>query len=359
MSRRVAIVLHEDTRTGAPLVGRAIADVLHEAGHDVTVVVRRRGMGGSSILEDVPYSVVAERLRLGAALERLEQRRSPRAHYPGLLAALATLARIRPDVVLANSSVSTAYVGAARRLGLPVVLHVHELAPVASYFSTMYGLDRFVHDRDVRMTATSHVAARDTAFLVGKLPEDIRVIRPGVPLGSARPQPTTPTLGGVGLMDLWKGPDLWLRVLAETDAEGLWVGDGHWRSDAERLAAELGVEGRFTVTGTVRDVSAQYRRMSVLLVASRLESLSLTAAEAMANGVPVVAFDVGGIREVVGDAGELVPPGRLDLAVEQVRRIISDPAVAADLTARGRHRVARAFDPGVFSELVLDVLDQR
>jgi glycosyltransferase involved in cell wall biosynthesis len=70
------------------------------------------------------------------------------------------------------------------------------------------------------------------------------------------------------------------------------------------------------------------------------ESFGIVLVEAMAAGVPVVASDIAGYREVVRDGvdGLLVPPGDPNALAAAIRRVLSEPELAATLRAAGRSR---------------------
>ena len=70
------------------------------------------------------------------------------------------------------------------------------------------------------------------------------------------------------------------------------------------------------------------------------ESFGIVLVEAMAAGVPVVASDIAGYREVVrhGVDGLLVPPNDADALAAAIRRVLSEPQLAATLAAAGRTR---------------------
>jgi glycosyltransferase involved in cell wall biosynthesis len=67
--------------------------------------------------------------------------------------------------------------------------------------------------------------------------------------------------------------------------------------------------------------------------------------EAMLLGKPLVSTTTGGPAEVVndGESGLLVEPGRPELLADAITRLLSDPAWAAALGARGRERLEREF----------------
>jgi glycosyltransferase involved in cell wall biosynthesis len=74
---------------------------------------------------------------------------------------------------------------------------------------------------------------------------------------------------------------------------------------------------------------------AVVAVPSHYEGFGLTAAEAMLAGTPVVASDAGSHREVIGDAGLLVPARDAEALAAALHRVLTDDALAADLRHRG------------------------
>lgn len=92
--------------------------------------------------------------------------------------------------------------------------------------------------------------------------------------------------------------------------------------------------------GPREDVPALLRGCRVFVMPSRTEGLGMAAVEALQAGVPVVASDVGGLPEVVGDAGILVPPGDAPALAAAIRRALDGDHPPARL---GQQRVARRF----------------
>jgi glycosyltransferase involved in cell wall biosynthesis len=92
---------------------------------------------------------------------------------------------------------------------------------------------------------------------------------------------------------------------------------------------------RIELRGRVDDVQPIYRGASVFLMSSRYEGFGLPALEAMACGVPVVAFSNSAVTEVVGDGGVLVPDGDVPAMTAEVRRLLDTPAWAEEVGARG------------------------
>jgi len=149
-------------------------------------------------------------------------------------------------------------------------------------------------------------------------------------------EPTRPAhLLFVGRLDqAQKGADLLLDVYARLcqRSEGpppplLIIGDGPDRRALAAQAERLGLAARVEFRGRVEGVE-KYRLMSAafaVLMPSRFETFGMVAAEALAVGVSLVAFDIGPMREVVGGGGAyLVPPFDLDCFTSVVLNVITD-----------------------------------
>lgn len=111
----------------------------------------------------------------------------------------------------------------------------------------------------------------------------------------------------------------------------------------ERLAATFGVADRVHILGLRDDVPAILRSLDLFALASKIEGLPVSIIEAMAAGRPVVASEVGGVRELVedGTTGFLVPPGNEEAMSDAIIRLLSDKE---KLACFGRSAQRRAID---------------
>jgi glycosyltransferase involved in cell wall biosynthesis len=96
----------------------------------------------------------------------------------------------------------------------------------------------------------------------------------------------------------------------------------------------------------VDDVATAYAATDLVFVPSRRESFCRVAAEAMANGLPVVATDLPALREVLGhdSAGLFFPLEDASAAAEQLRRLVNDSDLRSRMGENGRLR-AQAYQP--------------
>ena len=140
-----------------------------------------------------------------------------------------------------------------------------------------------------------------------------------------------------------KGVDVLLESLARVTApfECVILGDGSQRAECERLSARLGLQGRVRFAGFVAQsrVAEAYGDASLAVMSSLWpEPFGATGLEAMRCGLPVVAFDAGGISEWLLDGvnGFLVPWMDRTAFAARVDLLLGDKTLARRLGANGR-----------------------
>jgi glycosyltransferase involved in cell wall biosynthesis len=134
------------------------------------------------------------------------------------------------------------------------------------------------------------------------------------------------------------------RVLPE--ARLLLVGDGPRRSAVEEAVARRGLADRVVLAGAREDVHRLLPGCAVAVLPSWEEGIPVSALEAMACGLPVVATRVGGTPEVVEDGrtGLLVPPGDPRTLTAAVVGLLRQPDYARALGKEGREVAKTRFD---------------
>lgn len=119
------------------------------------------------------------------------------------------------------------------------------------------------------------------------------------------------------------------------------VGDGPMRAALEQLASRLGESERISFFGFREDRVALLKGFDVFVLPSELEGIPRCLMEAMGAGIPVVATDIPGCRELVVAevTGLLFVPGDVDGLVTQLERVAVDVNLRKYLTLKGRQRV--------------------
>ena len=140
-----------------------------------------------------------------------------------------------------------------------------------------------------------------------------------------------------------KGVDVLLEALAlvKSPFECVILGDGGHRAKCEALSRKLGLDARVKFTGYVppAEMVPFYADASVAVVSSVWpEPFGAVGLEAMRHGLPVVAFDAGGIREWLDDgySGFLVPWMDRRQFAARVEQLLTDKPLARKLGGQGR-----------------------
>jgi glycosyltransferase involved in cell wall biosynthesis len=283
--------------------------------------------------------------------------------WPGPL--IRQLRRIAPDVVHTHSGVWYKVSLAARRAGVPRLLHTEHGRHVPDPWSTRLVDGLAAHRTDV-VVAVSEPLREQLARTVVRNGTPITVVPNGVDTELHRPRADdgalrrelgipadAPVIGSIGRLEAIKGYDVMIRAFAELQAgwgEGaapvlVVGGEGSERTRLERLIAESGLAGSVHLLGWRDDIAALHGGFTLFSMSSHSEGTSVSLLEAMSAGLCPVVTDVGGNAEVLGP----VLRHRLVAAAEPAalagawRAALLDPARRAADAANARQRVMEAF----------------
>lgn len=146
----------------------------------------------------------------------------------------------------------------------------------------------------------------------------------------------------------------WARVISDPKvppAQLTIAGNGRVE-EARRLAGHLGIDATVDTTGWLSsaDVTQLMSIADVLVLPSLNEGQPMAVLEAMAHGLCVVASDVGGLSEMIGDsAGVLITAGDEDELVEAMSYVVGDSEARSRFGAAALERVNAEFDIDVIS----------
>ncbi len=188
-------------------------------------------------------------------------------------------------------------------------------------------------------------AAADRLIASGLSSSKIAIIGNALPAAafSAAPAalPKRPGIARVGMVarmnHRYKNHSGFLRIAAQIhqrmpDVEFLLAGDGPLRHELEREAASLGLGASAIFLGDRQDMPAILASLDVAVLTSDSESLSNVILEAMAAGLPVVAYGVGGNSELLShQRGALIPAGDETSFADVVEKLLADSALRQQL----------------------------
>jgi glycosyltransferase involved in cell wall biosynthesis len=150
-----------------------------------------------------------------------------------------------------------------------------------------------------------------------------------------------------------------LHVRSSGDAPSPRPAGGKSRRPSRRLRLERGeIDRDFSFVGFRKDVAPYVADFDVAVVPSvYADPLPRAVIESMALGKPVVAFDVGGVSEMLEDGvtGALIRAPDVDAMAAQMLRYLRDPNLRATQGRAGRERVARNFDARAHARIVFNM----
>lgn len=325
------VILGED----GPLVSR-----LRAIGVPVEVLPLRPGV------RDLPRTKVhPARLAPGLAVSTLTDIRRLRRR----------LSQLRPDIVHTNSLKAALYGGIAARLaGVPVVWHIRDRIsadylprPAVELVRALAQVVPSVIVANSQSTlATVH--RRRRSYVVHNHVILDSVQRQAVP---ARRRPNGPlTIGVVGRLSPWKGQHVFLdafaaafrgeQVRARVIGAPLF-GEHDYERSLVRQADDLGVSAQVEFRGFREDVWGELQQLDVLVHCSTIpEPFGQVVLEGMAIGMPIIAADAGGPRELIQPNvnGLLTPPGDVTALARALQTLVEHPADRARLGAAAQRR---------------------
>ncbi len=385
--KRICIVVHYEGMGGAarslPL---RLADLADEANLEFVVPgpgQAARELGELGEVHQLPYRALTfPDSRLGAP-----------AHLARIAAQVRTFGghfdEHRPDLVLTSSMMVPMAVLAARRRGIPALVHSSVLlnaerlpSPVkrasgriligriSSWATTVVACSESVADQ---FSARRRVEVVYPPIAESREPGDGRALR-----ASRGIEPGQLCVTMVGNISRGRGQDVLVRAMAVVrdrlpEARCLIVGapferprDLAYNERLNNLIRGMGLRDVVSFTGPVDRVADVYAASDVVVNPARVpESFGRVACEALLAGTPVVSSRVGAVEEVLEHRGNslLVPPDDPAALADAVIESITDRAAARKRTEAGRAEVLARFSPepiaARFRQVVEGTLDGR
>ncbi len=218
----------------------------------------------------------------------------------------------------------------------------------------------FLTRRSAALVITDNAMVRDQLAQLGIQSDRIRVSPLGIPLGDIRSAPSAPIqyqavffgrlVEHKGVFDL---VDVWQRVVVEMpQAKLLVIGDGPARSSLAQRFEETKLDGNVEFAGLVNPLRRVYellKQCRLCLHPSHEEGWGISVCEAMACGLPVVAYDLPAYQSVFRQGMLTAPLGNRPGLAQHVVRLLSDETFRAALAAAALQQ-ASEYDVAVVAQ---------
>jgi len=257
------------------------------------------------------------------------------------------------ELINAHSAKDYPVAAAAARIArVPLVITRHVLFPMSPLHRLLM--------RDIRCVIAPSNAVANNLLLQGLFPsEKIVTIRHGLDVElfpeRSGARHGTFRVGSIGNIDPVKGFDIFMRAaeLVSKEMPGVKFRiagedrsrDGRHEKELRELIVSLCLGETVELAGWSSDVSRTLSEFDVFVSASRSESFGFVIAEAMLSGVPVVATETEGAKEIISDPslGELVPVNSAGSLASSILTLLNDAKRREQLTASGREHVRNNF----------------
>ncbi|MGI9264094.1 MAG: glycosyltransferase, partial [Gammaproteobacteria bacterium] len=157
-------------------------------------------------------------------------------------------------------------------------------------------------------------------------------------------------LGAVGQLIQRKGHRYLLEAMADPEGSHqttrlIVFGEGPLRPELEAQSVSLGLQDRVCFAGFRDDLDPMLACLDIVVHPALTEGLGVALLKAAAAGVPVVAFDAGGVREAVkhGQTGLLVPPKDVVALRDSISYLIDHRDKLEQFGTCGRERMQKEF----------------
>jgi glycosyltransferase involved in cell wall biosynthesis len=341
---------------------RTIADL------DLHVLTFARGAGatGRESVDGVSVVRLPGRVHLNQATCFASDRRALRR----------ALSELRPDVVHAQEALGYGYAALKTAGSAPVVVSIHGLVREAR----RHGASTVQRLRMIPAVRVERFCVHHARFLLQptRYPEEYfgseiggEIFDVGNPIAdaffeaSARPEPGRVLFSG-SILPLKRVIDL-VEAVAGVRANAPLVKlivagdmpDPDYAARVRRRIAELALEQTVELRGRLsrEELLGEYERACMVVLPSAQETSPMAIGEAMAVGVPVVATDVGGVRQLLvdGASGLLFRPGDVEALTRHISTLLNDAELRSSLASRARDEARSRFRSAAVAGRVRDV----
>jgi len=360
--KKVALITGDSSLSGAPKHILRLAINLKERGWEVLVILPP----GPLVKQLDEAEINHKQVEMGNGIDRKAYHKIRRQ-----------ISIFDPDVVHCHG-MRGGLLGrlAARRMKVPVIYtehlwtkHYHLSNP--AYEKAQITAQKFL-DRYTTKTIAVSGAVKD--FLVRKKfkPGKIVVILNGIDPKFAKtelikkPKGIPIIFGSVGALNRQKNYIRILKAVTKIKKEHpdlmfhyQIIGEGPDRKKLVNIVKRLKLERIVHFTGRVEKVEEQLKHFSFFVTASMSESFGLAAAEALSMGLPVVASDAGGLKDIVHEGcGFLIDPRDIDEISQAIYKLITDDKLREEMSDCAREDASKRFSESKMVDKIVTLYEK-
>ena len=348
--KKILFINHEESRTGAPKILFDVAKYFKEY-YNVKIVSLKKGSMHDEFIGEFKEINYPNYWHIPIFLKIREARK--------------ILLNEKPDLVYVNSVVSYIYAIEAKKLGIPVIFHIHELDEGFRMGMPNVDLSNFNKWADMFIAVSGKV----NDYLIknrGCDPAKIRLINEfvqqrkvvndseldlDVVLKDIDKKENEIVVIGIGYFDRRKGADFFINSFKILNKKYpwkykfVWIGDGDKDFKKEEILGD-----NFKMLGEKANPFPYLKEADIFLLPSREDPFPLVALEAMALGKPVIAFkEGGGIPEAIKDCGIVVDDMSSNALVDAISKLSDNARLIEKLGKKAKSNQKKNYD----SEFIL------
>lgn len=334
------VITRADAIGGAQVHVKDLAIALQNDRHKVLVLTGEQGIYNDDLKQAGVESV---------ACEYLQKQINPFADGKSLRYILNIVDLFKPDLIAAHSS-KTGILGrlASKITKVPCIFTAHGWSfttgipePNRTIFRWLEKLTASLADKIICVSEYD----RQIGLKAGMDPQKLLTVHNGMKDVGAnlRSDPTQSEpikVAMVARFDRQKDQVSLIEAFQDLNAELILVGDGPSLVKTRQRVEQLGMSDRVSFLGFRQDVAEILAQVQVYALISHWEGLPCTIIEAMRAGLPVIASDVGGVREIVIDqqTGYVIPRGDIQTLRHQLNYLINNEQARISMGIMGRHK---------------------
>ncbi|MEL6930180.1 MAG: glycosyltransferase family 4 protein [Cyanobacteria bacterium J06600_6] len=334
------VITRADAIGGAQVHVKDLATALQADNHKVLVLTGERGVYNQDLKAVGIESV---------ACQDLQKQINPVADGKSLRYILHIINLFQPDLIAAHSS-KTGILGrlASQITKVPCIFTAHGWSftsgipePNRTIFRWLEKLTAPFADKIICVSEYD----RQIGLKAKMKSEQLLTIRNGMkditPSLQANPSQTESVkIAMVARFDKQKDHATLIEAFKDLNAELVLIGDGPTLDQTRQRVQELGISDRVSFLGFRSDIAEILAEVQIYTLVSHWEGLPCTIIEAMRAGLPVVASDVGGVKEIVlaGQTGYVVPRRDIAALKERLNYLIENEQARISMGIMGRQK---------------------